>query len=517
MVFKSLSLYLFITISFAYSSTSSSLQPNIILLLLDDQDSLLGSGLDVMPNYFQHFISEGLIMKNAFVASPKCCPSRTSMLSGRFSHRLQDTTLGWCGDFNSANRWNETFMKDVKAQGYTMGFFGKLINSMGPLCPKNGKGIIPAGFIPNEGDLFVAMCNEAYYNVTYNVNGELVTTFSSPSDYHTSWIGNKTIPWLAKAAKDASNGGKPFFAHLSPHAPHLPATPAPWYIDTPLPTSFAPRLPSFNNYTSGKSWNIIQNGLTPFKPDTIIGIDLHFQNRQRSLLSIDDFVRDIFETLESAGGQALLENTFFIVTSDHGYHLGEFGLIFEKSTPYETDIRVPFFVRGPGVPKNASVEGMISLIDIGPTILELSGARLPGTRTQDGRSFVPLLKGGSLPTEWRNGLLIEHLGEVNQWMNICSTIWNASCPDISKDPFYLIDGPQNTWAMWRVKNSTHDFAYTEFRPQGTDPARVNTNWTELYDLRLDPFQEINLASSVNLEQYSNELWEIANCTISTCP
>ena len=62
-------------------------------------------------------------------------------------------------------------------------------------------------------------------------------------------LGNKTMPWIAKAAKDAASNGKPFFAHLSPHAPHLPATPAPWYKEAPLPSQFAPRLPSFNNFS----------------------------------------------------------------------------------------------------------------------------------------------------------------------------------------------------------------------------------------------------------------------------
>ena len=100
-------------------------------------------------------------------------------------------------------------------------------------------------------------------------------------------------------------------------------------------------------------------------------------------MSVDDFVRDLFSTIESAGGQAVLENTYFIATSDHGYHLGEWGLPFEKSTPYETDIRVPFFVRGPTIIQNTSADGMISLIDIGPTILELAGAIPPGSRTQE--------------------------------------------------------------------------------------------------------------------------------------
>ena len=300
------------------ASSSSSTKPNIIFIITDDQDSLLNA-TDVMPNYLQRFAVEGMQMLNAFVGSPKCCPSRTSLLSGRFAHNLNDTLQGWCGNFVTADVEDSTFIKDVKEVGYTTGLFGKIANEMGPMCSKQAR--VPAGFNLSEGDAFVAMCNEVvYYKNTFNLNGEIFTTGNAPSDYLMSWLGNKTIPWLKKAAKASASGGKPFFAYLAPHAPHFPAEPAPWYADAPLPSNIAPRVPSYNASTVGKNWAIQSN--PPFNSFTEEGIDLHFRNRQRSLMSFDDYIRDIFATLESTG---VLDSTYVFATSDHGYHLGVSG------------------------------------------------------------------------------------------------------------------------------------------------------------------------------------------------
>ena len=504
----------------AASAAGAPRPPNLVLLLLDDQDSLLGAGLDVMPHYAQRFAAEGARFSNAFVAAPKCCPSRTSMLSGRMPHRLQEQALGWCGDFLAQARYNATFVAPIKAQGYATALVGKYVNEMGALCPKGGgAGVVPQGFSPADGDLFFAMCNEAYYNITWTVNGAQRVTGDAPADYMQAVIANATLPWLASAAAaSAAPGGRPFFAYLAPHAPHLPATPAPWHLDAPLPSQAAPRPPSFGNFSRGKSWNVAQDGLTPFPPATLAGIDLHFRNRQRTLLSVDDYVRDAFAALEAAG---VLESTFVIATSDHGYHLGEFGLPFEKSTPYDTDVRVPFFVRGPGVAPGSTVAAMVSLMDVGATLLELAGAAAPGTRTTDGRSLVPLLQGGDAgtPAGWRaGGLLVEHLGELNQWMQVCGTIWNASCPGVDADPFYLIDGPQNTWSMLRIVNATDDLSYVEFRPQQAPLARASSNWTEAYDLIADPWQSTNVASTLpGRADLADRLWAVATCAGDSCP
>eukprot|EP00041_Stephanoeca_diplocostata_P017999 m.373345 g.373345 ORF g.373345 m.373345 type:complete len:120 (+) comp20885_c0_seq16:113-472(+) len=84
----------------------------------------------------------------------------------------------------------------------------------------------------------------------------------------------------------------------------------------------------------------------------------------------------MYFTVPCAGLEAmgLLENTVSIFTSDNGYHLGEHRLKFGKSEPYETDIRLPFFVAGVGVAKGQRRAHPTNHIDIGASLVDLAQA-----------------------------------------------------------------------------------------------------------------------------------------------
>jgi N-acetylglucosamine-6-sulfatase len=67
----------------------------------------------------------------------------------------------------------------------------------------------------------------------------------------------------------------------------------------------------------------------------------------------------------------LLDSTYILYTSDHGFHLGEMSMPYFKCQPYDTDIRVPFMIRGPGIRPGRTLTEFGLNVDIAPTIADL--------------------------------------------------------------------------------------------------------------------------------------------------
>jgi hypothetical protein len=108
-----------------------------------------------------------------------------------------------------------------------------------------------------------------------------------------------------------------------------------------------------------------------------------------SLHQVDSLVERVTEALRS---EALLESTLLVISSDHGWQLVA---VFNPDwiTP-DQGLEVPLILRGPGIPAGSTVEEHVSLVDLGPTLLDLAGLSAPPSF--EGCSLVPLLHGGTL-------------------------------------------------------------------------------------------------------------------------
>ena len=494
------------------------LQPNFLFILLDDADAELNAtSAASMPALAARVVAAGLDLTAAHVTSPICCPSRTSLFSGRYPHNLGDDSLGWCGNFSASRE--DSLLVALGRAGYVVGQAGKWYNEEGEAQSFCEPGYVPAwkdGSARGRASDAFLLCQEGvYFGNPYNANGEIITRGHAPADYMTAVIGNRSLAFL----RNATAGSAPWINFVAFQAPHLPATPAPWYADAPVAEPRAPRTPAWNVGWQDKHF-IIDNGIDkPMSAGLINGSDTLHTQRLRALLSVDDYVREAVDLLEAAGA---LDNTFIIFTSDHGYHLGQWGLWCEKAMPYSHDTRVPLYIRGPGVPAGSASAALVAMnVDLGPTLLELAGAPdawPSGTARRDGRSLAPLLRAPAAPPAgWRTRMLIEFVGwtTADEWLSPKQFDLTPSA-DAG-----LINGASNRWTALLVANETAHTLVADWRPPSLD-GRAATNWTEAYDLAADPESLVNLAvrgraPAARIAAMRDEMWAAAYCVGAECP
>ena len=286
-------------------------QPNHIFIIVDDADVELGStSAEAMPSLHEFVIRPGLDFTAAHVTSPICCPSRTSLFSGRFPHNLGDDTLGWCGNYTLERE--DSILVALSNAGYNVGQVGKWYNEE---TEGGGASFCREGYVPEwkrgghggSSDYFILCQEGVYFNNSWSNNGILMHT---PGEYMSAVIGNRSLAFI----ENATAGSRPWINYVAFQAPHLPSTPAPWHANAPVPAQ-APRTPAWNRGWEDKHF-IVNNGIDkPMNAALIHGSDTLHGQRLRSLLSVDDYIRDVITLLESKGA---LQNTFVWFTSDHG-------------------------------------------------------------------------------------------------------------------------------------------------------------------------------------------------------
>jgi hypothetical protein len=117
------------------------------------------------------------------------------------------------------------------------------------------------------------------------------------------------------------------------------------------------------------------------------------------IAALDENVGRVLDHIDASG---LADNTVVIYSSDQGFYLGEHGW-YDKRWMFEESLSMPFLIRWPGVvAPGGRPDAMIQNIDYAPTFLDLAGVPVPAD--MQGRSFVPILRTGRAPADWRDAI-----------------------------------------------------------------------------------------------------------------
>lgn len=352
-------------------------RPNVVFVMTDDQTM---EQLDrAMP--YTDGRDDWVRFSNASLNVALCCPSRSNVLKGQFSHHTGVEYLeGWKLDDTSTIA---TWLDDA---GYETGLFGKYLNkyrpeSEGPYTP------------PGWDDWHVFRSGDgAYYDYDLEENGELNHFGSRPEEYSTDVLGAKAEQFIEKNA----GGDDPFFLYFAPYASHAPYTPAPRH-EGAFDGVDMPRSEAFNEEDMSDKGAWMQSRVKQ-DPEAM---DEQRRDAWETALSADEAIEGLFETLEREGE---LDETVVVFMTDNGFNFGEHRWN-SKVIPYDTSTQTQMLVRIPGV-EGRTIDEPVQSVDVAATIADLANVT-PGN-PQDGRSMLPLVYGVS--DDWRDGALLRFAG-----------------------------------------------------------------------------------------------------------
>jgi len=389
----------------------------------------------------------------------------------------------------------------LKQGNYRTGFFGKYLNNYG--FPEVGG----VEHVPRGWDDWVGLVgNSVYYNYKLSVNGKAESHGSNyDTDYLPNVLRNRSLAFITKSIQDNT----PFFSFISTPTCHQPAVPEPKYADS-FPNLRSPRLPNWNTHFPDKHWFVNVSGIYgPMNSTQISWSDLLYRRRIETLQTVDDIISDLITLLNTT---QQLDNTYIFYTSDNGYHLGLFGLGLDKRLPYEQDVKLPFYVRGPGIPAGQSRSSFISNIDFAPTILDILGVPIPDT--MDGKSMAPTFT-ADIPL--RTELLVEYYGEYDGCTGVCApqNKRGVSCyvqSEYEQPPYWggeafcsCQDSTNQTYNCLRQIESGVNLKYCEFEE----------GMIEVYDLSSDPYELKNIWNTIDpqkLKTYHDNLLRLKKCS-----
>jgi len=345
-------------------------KPNILFLFADDQraDTIAAHGNPhiTTPN-IDRLVRDGVSFRRNYVmggnSGAVCVPSRAMLHSGKTWFAINTQTLA-----------GEKLMGEFFGEhGYTTFGTGKW---------HNGQPSWLRSFQHGESVMFGGMADHTRVPLhDRSPEGKMVGPRTGEK-FSSELFADAAIKFLGK-----QDGAKPFFCYVAFTAPHDPRQPPPGYPADyadrpPLPKNFLPQLPFDNGaMNGGRDENL---GAWP-RTEAMIRDQL--AEYYAMVRHLDAQIGRILATLKARG---FADNTIVVYAADNGLALGSHGLL-GKQNVFEHSMRVPFIIGGPGIPKGKSSDAFTYLLDIFPTLCDLTGIAPPAGVF--GESVRPLWEG----------------------------------------------------------------------------------------------------------------------------
>lgn len=358
-----------------WAETARSDRPDIVLVVTDDQRV---ESLAAMPRVARDLAARGTTFTNAMVPTALCCPSRSAILTGRYSHttgvygngqeRPGGSRLGGWRAFHRAGWEKRTLPLALHRAGYRTGLFGKYLNDFATLAPD--------GYQPPGWDEFLAFDgpNSAYVNYRLTDGSR---HGAGPEDYSTDVLAARAAAFIEQTERRT-----PVFVMFTPYGPHRPYRPAPRHefsvVAVPetdgerrgaadLIPDAAPSWPLPPRRSDLPGWALRRHS------SAVRELPSMPLQQTRTLLSVDEAVASLVDTLRA---ERRLRNTLFVFMSDNGYQWGEHGLV-GKDSPYSAASRIPLVLRWDGQAAAGRTDPRLALnLDVATTLAGAAGVSL---------------------------------------------------------------------------------------------------------------------------------------------
>jgi arylsulfatase A-like enzyme len=457
---------------------------NVIFILTDDMTS---SELAGMPNVMSQIAGQGTTLNRAYVSFPLCCPSRATMIGGKYMHNH-----GVRGNFPPQGSWLKFRSEEsnslpvwLRGYGYHTVHIGKYMNGYGAF------GTLTDLPVPPGWDEWYGKVAEdaLYYNYQVvektGISATPRITFygDQPLDYQTDVFGDRAADFIRDHTDD------PFLLDLWFNSPHGPFEPAQRDLFRLASAPLAP-LPGFNEKDiSDKPKWFRRQAKKRLSRAQIKLIEDERRRAQEQLLSVDEAVGKLIQALEA---ERILDETYIIFSSDNGFFRGEHRIANGKYLPYEPSARVPLVIRGPGIPAGGVSNELVWNGDVTQTILQIaSGAENPSL---DGRSLLPfaenpahrstrpiLLEGDTGPGG--TGAESAHASVARARVARVGVAGKRGVRDLEQEPN----------AIKSATNTNNAPAFRSIRTDRYEYTLYANGQSELYDMWRDPAQLNSLA------------------------